>query len=191
MRVRPSSLTYQELNDMANNKAALDLGFKKAKQLISGHIFDQLVKFCNGLVVDAIFKSSFQSFTGNTITSFACGIYVDGALSYMVASGEGMRAPVHAKIEKGETVFLQNPYEGSPRSATGKVGIVYHFSGMETSFKILQSMKPSVKGFSVIMTTGTEYSTYLENVHHLNVLSETGSERNVMNMLYSSFKPLR
>lgn len=173
-----------------SNKAALDAGFKKAKQIISGHIYDQLIKFCNGLVIDAIAKSNFQSFTGNTITSFACGIYVDGVLEYMVASGEDMNAPVHAKVQYGETVYLANPYEGKPRSTKGKVDIVYNISGMETSFKILQGFSPNVKGFSVIMTTGTEYSTYLENVYHLNVLSDTGKENNIKQLLYSSFKPL-
>ena len=28
-------------------------------------------------------------------------------------------------------------------------------------------------GFSVVMTTGTEYSEYLENVRNLNVLTDT------------------
>lgn len=40
------------------------------------------------------------------------------------------------------------------------------------------------------MTTGTEYSTYLEDVYKLNVLSDTANEGNVKKLLYSSFKPL-
>ena len=174
-----------------SNKVALDMGFKKMKKIISGHIYDCLVKFCDALVTDALGNSGFQSFTGNTITSFACGIYIDGSLSYMVASGETMQAPVHAKVQKGELVFLKNPYEGKPRSVRGRVDIVHDKPGMETSFSILSSMKPSKKGFSVIMTTGTEYSEYLENVHKLNVLSETAKESNVKKMIYSSFKPLK
>ena len=175
---------------MANNKAALDKGFKKAKELIFGHLYDQCIRLCDALVGDALNGREFQSFTGNTITSFACGIYVDGSLSYVVASGDTMPAPVHAKIQKGDTVYLQNPYEGVPRSTTGKVDIVYNQSGMETSVRILQGFKPTVKGISVIMTTGTEYSTYLESVYHLNVLTETSQESNIKRLLYSSFKPL-
>ena len=108
----------------------------------------------------------------------------------MIASGENMAAPVHAKIQNGQTVYLNNPYEGSPRSATGKVDIVYDLTGTETSFRILQGFSPSNKGLSIVMTTGTEYSTYLESVYHLNVLSNTAKEGNVKKLLYSSFKPL-
>lgn len=175
---------------MVNNKVALDMGFKKGKELIFTHLYNQCINFCDALVKDALQKREFQSFTGNTITSFACGIYVDGSLSYVVASGDTMPAPVHAKVQKGETVYLQNPYEGVPRSTTGKVDIVYNQSGMETSVRILQGFSPTVKGISVVMTTGTEYSTYLENVYHLNVLTETSQESNIKHLLYSSFKPL-
>lgn len=175
---------------MADNRVALDKGFKKAKQLIFAHLYDQSIKLCDALVSDAVQKRDFQSFTGNTITSFACGIYIDGSLNYVVSSGENMKAPVHAKIHKGQTVFLSNPYEGSARKVTGKVDIVYDLSGMETSVRILQGFSPKVKGISIIMTTGTEYSTYLESVHNLNVLSDTAKEGNVKRLLYSSFKPL-
>lgn len=175
---------------MANNKAALDRGFKKAKQIIFGHLYDQCIMLCDALVRDALQKKGFQSFTGNTITSFACGIYIDGRLNHMVASGENMQAPVHAKVQNGETVFLKNPYEGKPRSVTGRVDIAYDMSGMETSFRLLESLAPTTKGISVVMTTGTEYSTYLESVYHLNVLSDTAKDSNVKKLLYSSFKPL-
>ena len=175
---------------MANNKAALDKGFKKAKQIMYGHLYDQCVKLCGELVIDAIIKRNFQSFTGNTVTSFACGIYVDKKLSYMLASGEDMEAPVHAKVEKGELVYLSNPYEGKARSVRGKVDIQYHLSGMETSFRILQGITPSQKGISIIMTTGTEYSQFLESAKNFNVLSDTAKDTNVKRLLYSSFKPL-
>lgn len=172
-----------------SNKTTLDKGFKKAKEIIFGYLYDQCVSFCDTLVNDAIQKKEFQSFTGNTVTSFACGIYIDGSLNYMVASGEKMASPVHAKIQNGQTVYLKNPYEGKPRSVKGKVNIVYDDGGMESSFKILQNLKTG-KGLSIIMTTGAEYSTYLENVYKLNVLSDTAKESNIKNLLYKSFKPL-
>ena len=175
---------------MANNKAALDSGFKKAKEIIFGHLYDQSIKLCDALVRDALNKREFVSFTGNTITSFACGIYVDGDLNYMVASGENMAAPVHAKVQKGEYVYLSNPYEGEPRGVIGKVDIRYNASGMDTAFGILQGIGSPPKGISIVMTTGTEYSTYLEIVHDFNVLSDTAEKGNVKSLLYNSFKPL-
>jgi hypothetical protein len=108
----------------------------------------------------------------------------------MVASGESMQAPVHAKIQKGERVYLDNPYEGRPRAVTGKVDIRYDLSGMDTAFAILQGIGSPSKGISILMTTGTEYSTYLESVHNLNVLSDTAEGGNVKSLLYRSFKPL-
>lgn len=175
---------------MANNRAALDKGFKKAKEIIFGHLYDQCIRLCDALVTDAVQKRTFQSFTGNTVTSFACGIYLDGSLNYVVASGDNMNAPVHAKIQEGETVYLSNPYEGQPRKVTGKVDIAYDLSGMETSMRILQGLSPNTKGLSIVMTTGTEYSTYLENVRKFNVLSDTAKKGSVKKLLYSSFKPL-
>lgn len=175
---------------MADNKTALNNGFKKAKQIIYGHLFAQCVKLCNELVNDAVNKREFQSFTGNTITSFACGIYEDGKLKHLVASGENMQAPVHAKVQKGELVYLTNPYEGVPRGTIGKVDIVYNMSGMETSYRILEGIPVQNKGLSIVMTTGTEYSTYLESAYHLNVLSDTAKDSNVKRLFYSSFKPL-
>lgn len=175
---------------MASNKAALDSGFKKAKQIIFGHLYNQCIKLCDALVTDAVHKRTFQSFTGNTITSFTCGIYVDGGLNYVVSSEETMSSPVHAKVQKGEIVFLSSPYEGRPRKVKGKVDIVYDLTGAETSIRILEGLTPKVKGLSIIMTTGTEYSTFLENVYKFNVLSDTAKEGNVKRLLYSSFKPL-
>jgi hypothetical protein len=128
---------------MANNKAALEAGFKKAKRMIANYLFSESIKLCDALVDDAVNKRGFQSFTGNTITSFACGIYQDGRLDYMVASGENMSKPVHAKVRNGEVVWLDNPYEGKPRSTTGRVDIAYDLSGMETSFRILQGFSPN------------------------------------------------
>lgn len=175
---------------MSNNKAILDKGFKKANQLIFGHLYNQCIRLCEKLIQDALVNREFMSFTGNTITSFACGIYVDGALNYMLASGENMAQPVHAKVQKDEVVYLNTPYEGFSRMVKGAVNIVYDISGMETSFRILRSLKPSTNGLSIIMTTGTEYSTYLESRYHFNVLSNTAEDWNVKQLLYSSFKPL-
>lgn len=175
---------------MSNNKAALDKGFKKGKQIIYGYLYDHSIKFCDSLVSDALSKREYESFTGNTITSYACGIYIDGNLNYIVASGEDMAAPVHAKVQYGEYVFLEYPYEGKARGVRGKVNIIYDLSGMETSFRFLQGYKPNGKGISIIMTTGTEYSNYLESARKLNVLSDTAQEHNVKRLLYSSFKPL-
>ncbi len=54
---------------------------RKAKELVSGYIFDVLTKCCEELIQDALDnKSGFRDLTGNTITSYACGLFMDGKI---------------------------------------------------------------------------------------------------------------
>lgn len=115
-------------------------------------------------------KKGWNSFTGNTITSLAFGLYEHNSLTDIVFVS-GVKPPVHAKIRNGETVYLEDPYEGEARSVTGKVDI-YNDWGNETSVRTLQELRP--KGDSgIIVTTGTEYSEFLEKKGDFNVLSDT------------------
>lgn len=176
---------------MANGNEAIKSGFEKAKRLIYNHLFEQCVRLCDSLIRDALQKREFQSFTGNTATSYACGIYRDGVLKYMVASGEDMEAPVHAKVQNGQRLFLPNPYEGAPRGVKGRAEIVYNMSGMDTSFRILRESASKRKGLSIVMTTGTEYSEYLEGARLLNVLTDTSKKQNVRRLVHSTFRQLQ
>lgn len=115
----------------------------------------------------------FTQFTGNTVSSYMAGVYKDGELIH--TSYDGSAPVVHDKIEKGETVHLDNPVEGSPRSVTGMVDIVVRPNGTDLSFKMLAEERP-MGGTGMVMTTGTEYSQYLERVHKLDVLTDTYSE---------------
>lgn len=174
-----------------SNKAALDNGFKKAKQLISGHIYDQLSISAETLIDHAIanYSSRIGPFTGNTITSYACGLYVDGVLSDIKLVGNKMKKPVHIKIKNGEALFLDNPYSGKPRRITGMADIVLGDEGAQSSINFLSNYyKPKTKkGYELVMCTGTEYSVYQENVWKANILTNTYKSAN--NII--KFKPLR
>ena len=62
--------------DNRSNDILFDKGMKKAKELVSGYIFDVLTKCCEDLIHDALDnKSGFRNLTGNTITSYACGLF--------------------------------------------------------------------------------------------------------------------
>lgn len=115
-------------------------------------------------------KRGWNSFTGNTITSLAFGLYDSGNLTDIVFVS-GLRPPVHAKIQNGETVYLEDPYEGEERAVTGKVEI-YDDWGEETSVRTLQTLTPK-GGTGIVITTGTEYSVFLEKKKDFNVLSDT------------------
>ena len=93
--------------DNRSNDILFDKGMKKAKELVSGYIFDVLTKCCEDLIQDALDnKSGFRNLTGNTITSYACGLFMDGRFSYFICSGDSMKQPVRVKLTKGETLSV-------------------------------------------------------------------------------------
>lgn len=159
--------------DSRDNSVLFDEGMKKAKEIISGHIFDLLVKCCEDLIQDAVQnKSGFRNLTGNTITSYACGLFMDGKFSYFVCSGDSMAQPVRVKLTKGET-FVGISYDNQNRRFTGTVETDKGF-GEAFSFNFLKRYKSKARnGFEIVMCTGTEYSTYLENVLNADVLTGT------------------
>ena len=161
---------------------------KRARNVISGHVYDMLVKVCDGLLEDAEMSKEFRGFTGNTQTSYSCGLYVDGILTYYVSQDMWTKEPVRKKIPKGATVYLKHPYEGSPRSVTGRVDVDGLY-GNDSAFQFLKSFKDAPKnGFAIVMTTGTEYSVYIETIHRLNVLTDTW--QNSRTILLNNIKPI-
>ena len=158
---------------MVDNRKAFDAGWKRAQRIINNYLYELVEHLCADLIDHALKEREYDGFTGNTQTSYACGIYYNGGLMGMAIAGDTMRKPVHVKIRKGERVFLRRPYEGKARSVTGRVDVDGQL-GMDSAADFLSSYRPFIKkGFSVVMTTGTEYSEYLENVRNLNVLTDT------------------
>lgn len=158
---------------MDDNRKVFDAGWKRAQRIINNYLYGLVEHSCANLIDHALKEREFDGFTGNTQTSYACGIYYNGGLMGIVIAGNAMRKPVHVKVRKGERVFLRRPYEGKPRSVIGRVDVDGEW-GADSAAEFLASYRPFIKkGFSVVMTTGTEYSEYLENVRNLNVLTDT------------------
>ena len=157
-----------------DNSKVLNEGLKKAKRIINDYLYSAIERSCSKLIDDALKEREFEGFTGNTQTSYACGIYYNGELMGVVISGDTMPKPVSYKVRYRKKVRLEKPYEGKARSVTGRVKVDREY-GYDSAVDFLHSYRPFVtKGFSVVMTTGTEYSKYLENVKNLNVLTMTG-----------------
>lgn len=156
--------------------------------LVNRVVYSVVEKTCVKLIKHAIGNKGYDSFTGNTVTSYACGIYYNGDLMGIILAADGMKKPVAKKIKKGKRLFLKRPYEGKSRAVKGTVK-VDDFYGAESSEKFLESYRPIIKnGYAIVMTTGTEYSEYLENVRELNVLSDT--QKDSIDILLSSITPL-
>lgn len=153
-----------------SNKKTFNAGLMVAKQKILFVLIRRLAEYGEILLDNAAFQREYQSFTGNTLTSLAFGVYENGTLTDVVYIS-GVEKPVHAKIQQGATLYLRNPYEGAARARRGYVEIVDRW-GVDTSIKTLQGVSPK-GGNGIVITTGTEYSTFLEKTYGLNVLSET------------------
>ena len=153
-----------------SNKKAFINGLRIAKEKIHHFLIGRLAEYGEVLLADAAFQKGYKSFTGNTLTSLAFGVYKNTVLTDAVFIS-GKDAPVHAKIENGKRLYLKNPYEGEPRVRYGYVDIADEW-GDETSLRTLKNVCPK-GGNGIVVTTGTEYSTFLENVWDMNVLSDT------------------
>ena len=152
------------------NKKTFKRGLEIAKAKIHRVLIGRLAEYGEVLLEDAAFQKEYQSFTGNTLTSLAFGVYENTVLTDIIFIS-GYKAPVHAKIEKGELVYLEDPYEGEARARRGYVDIADAW-GDNTSIRTLQSVCPK-GGNGIVVTTGTEYSVFLERVWNMNVLSDT------------------
>lgn len=157
----------------AMNGAELTKAKKRMKQVTSGHIYNILAKTCDDLLGDAVKSKEYLGFTGNTQTSYSCGLYIDGALSYYVNQTMWSKKPVRQKVPKGVRVYLKHPYEGKARAVIGRTDVDTLY-GKDSAFQFLQSYKDVPRsGYAIVMTTGTEYSVYIEQTHGLNVLTDT------------------
>lgn len=155
-----------------DNAKVLENGFAQGIRNIEDVLFNSLANAADALLVRVSTNRQFIGFTGNTQTSYACGLYVNGRLSHVSVQQNWSNPPVRMKVQKGKVVFLRNPYEGVPRAVQGKVDIEDNH-GLHLSLRQLEEYKPPRRGISLMMTTGTEYSVYIEQSMSLDVLTNT------------------
>lgn len=149
---------------------------------------DALDSVCERLIQDALYKREYSNLTGNTITSYTCGLYVKGRMTYFIQSRGRLKPPIRVKLRKGEYHYFKPDYDGNNRGFTGTVDTDGRF-GANTAMDFLFGYKAPQRGIALVMTTGTEYSEYLETEHDMNVLTETYNS--VLDILLGSFKPVK
>lgn len=130
-------------------------------------------------------QAEFRNFSGNTLASFSYGIYLNGVLQ-LLNSFFGKPA-IRQKLRKNEIVRDFIDYDGNHRPYFKADIDTDGDYGVNSASMFLVTYKPKGR-YSMIFTTGTEYSAYLENVRNLNVLSE-GFEYS-KNAFINSFKPI-
>lgn len=175
---------------MANdNNALFDAGMDKANQIIYNHLTSILYDVCDQSVVYAMtHHKGFANFTGNTHTGYACGLYENSKLVWVTFSADYAKPPIRVKLTKGEMVSLDPDYDGNARSFKAVVATDQGF-GQPYALRFLEAHTPkNSKGFSLCLTTGTEYSEFLEVVRHADVL--TGTFHDIPKILFNNLKPI-
>lgn len=169
----------------AENEKVILNGTEKAGKLVHEHIVMQLMDFSDRLIHLAQMEKDYSNLTGNTVTSYMCGIYFRGKLTDVILD-DGIKPPIRVKLTKGER-FHGISYDGRLRDFVGEVATDRGY-GDDFSMKFLAKYKPSSDGYAMVMCTGTEYSEFLERSYHFNVLTEISAE--ARRAFLNSFKPM-
>lgn len=172
---------------MSDNAKVLDNGFAKGLEIIQDYLVNSLIKSVRQLLDELPRKKGYFGFTGQTQTSYMGGIYINGNLRYIIGQQVWTVRPRRGKVPKGKNVFLRYPYEGEERAVRGEVDIT-NPSGRQTSLNFLQSYNAQQKGLTVVITTGTEYSEFLETIKGMDVLTRTFMD--APKVLNSNWKPI-
>lgn len=165
---------------MNHNERVLKEGFEKGLQMIQKVLVDSLVESAYRLLVQAETNKEYHNLTGNTLTSYMVGVYVDGWLSKIVTmydADTGIEKPTRAKLYRGSgrgTVVVED-YDSGRSIHVKKYNLMDTDKdyGENTSRKFLISYHPKKGNIALVMCTGTEYSEFLESVKHLDVLTQT------------------
>lgn len=166
---------------MADNSAALERGFAKARQIIKKRVDEGLTIAACNICIDAYrqYKSPLMGFTGNTWTGTCCGVYSDGSLIFMSSTHKiaSMPSPLGGKLKAGENRFYAEPYGyrmdgvGENRDFLGRISTSGNLAEADAA-EFLSSHHPSFK-YGLCVVNGSEYAKYIENEMSGNVLMNT------------------
>lgn len=162
-----------------DNTEKIDRGIRKAERLIRQQLLTALVNMSAKLLINAELNREYHSLTGNTLTSYAIGVFDCGKLHTIVTifDVDSLEHATRKKITQGvgwtEKFF---DYDTGKRVMVRREDKIPTDEGYGnvTSIEFLRRYKPTkTDGYVLVFTTGTEYAEYLENVRKLNVLTET------------------
>lgn len=159
-----------------NNSLALQFGERKAKELIARHILNKILVPMVKDLIDAATQGRIvlgSNMTGNTVNSYAGGVYVGGQLVYMQTSFGSIPPPLRGKLGKGQ-IFFPNTQRWDGEIQAHKFIAQAGSNGAveaERSINFLQSHKPTSKGWAIVVCNGVEYATYQESTMNIDVLT--------------------
>lgn len=130
-----------------------------------------------------------HNMTGNTVNSYAGGLFVDGSLK-TISLGQPGKYPLRNKLRAGEKFPAEKKrWDGDVQNKTfvAPVDTDARTEAAE-SIDFIKSYKPQGDNLEVVVCDGVEYAVYQENEMNIDVL--TGSFSGVASILAQHFKPL-
>lgn len=86
---------------MSDNAKTLENGFAEGLRMIEDVLYNSLTAAAEKLLVRVSSNRQFMGFTGNTQTSYACGVYLNGRLSGVCVQKNWNAPPLRAKVKRG------------------------------------------------------------------------------------------
>lgn len=159
-----------------DNSAALQRGTQMAKDMIARHILNVIfVPAAKELIKDASQGriSIGHNMTGNTVNSYAVGVYVKGQLVHIETSSGSIPKPLRRKLSRGERFYAGSQrWDGDAQVGTFTAKVSTNGTmEAERSIAFLQSHKPSPNGWALVACNGVEYATYQESELNIDVLT--------------------
>ena len=176
-----------------SNAAALRLGTQRAKEMIARHVLNViLVPAAKELIQDAM-QARIRlgdNMTGNTVNSYAAGVYVKGELVHIETSWGSIPHPLRHKLSKGERFYAGSQrWDGDIQEHTFTAPVATNgTTEAERSIAFLQSFRPSSKGWALVVCNGVEYAAFQENVANIDTLTSSFNYAKIF--APSMFKPI-
>lgn len=176
-----------------SNAAALQMGSQRAKEIIARHVLNGILIPASKELIHAATQGRIfagHNMTGNTINSYAVGVYVSGQLVHIGTSSGSIPHPLRRKLGKGERFYAGSQrWDGETQEHTFTAKVSTNgTTEAERSIAFLQSYKPSADGWALVMCNGVEYATYQENEMQIDVLTANFDYARMF--LPSMFKPI-
>lgn len=158
------------------NAEALRLGTQRAKEMIARHVLNRiLIPTAKGLIQAATEGriALGHNMTGNTINSYAAGVYVNGSLVHIETSAGSIPNPLRRKLGKGQKFYAGSQrWDGEMQEHTFTAEVATNgATEAERSIAFLRSYRADTKGWELVVCNGVEYASYQENELDIDTLT--------------------
>lgn len=143
-----------------DNVRTISAGLERAKKEIFAQLAENALRVGRRLTNEAFGDKDYAGFTGNAQTSYTAQVFSGEALLAEYSTGDDERPPISPKIPEGETMYLEDPYEGNARSITGQVEIENEWAE-GTITRIRKEPIKVRQGVTLRMAVGVEYNDYI------------------------------